>query len=723
MAALDLMTAPVTANARPQPDRRPRGGRPRNERRLTWVCLVATCVVSGAIVVQGVSSLLALWGRQAWWPVVAELLVGAAVATLVFGGMIYQLARVGRLSRHDLAVDGEAVMNTVYSSNARPGRLTILVPSYREDVAVLRQTVLCAALQNYPDRRVVICLDDPPNSSDPSDTLALLAARALPGDVAALLRAPAARAETAEGEYLRRRRAGVSLTPDAEMTLLATEFDRAADWLDEQGREEAVATGTDQLFVRLVYTDRASWCRSRSRAAYDRCMAGTLTEADLAVAYAELGSLFRVEVTAFERKRFVNTSLEPNKAMNLNAYIALLGHSYREVAGPAGLRLEKVQPGEAPDGDTGNSPVVVVPDCTWLLTVDADSLLAHDYAARMIELLNQPRHRRTAICQTPYSAVPGLTGRLERTAASTTDIMSLFHQGSTYFNATYWVGANAMIRVAALRDIATLGSERGHTVHRFIQDRTLIEDTESTIDLIGAGWGLHNYPARLAYSATPPDYGSLLIQRRRWANGGLLIAPKLARSFSRMRPSDLTQAMLRFHYLTSTATVNVALLVLMSIPIAGRQYDLLLPVACLPYLFLYARDLRLTDRRARDLLGIYALNLLLVPVNLGGVLKSLQQAMSGSRTPFGRTPKVTTRTPVPCLYLALILGLVTLWTIGGVVDGLHGRWFHCAISGLNVVAILWGITVYIGWHHLTTDVLRRDAVSLPTVTAMAHRTR
>jgi hypothetical protein len=199
----------------------------------------------------------------------------------------------------------------------------------------------------------------------------------------------------------------------------------------------------------------------------------------------------------------------------------------------------------------------------------------------------------------------------------------------------------------------------------------------------------------------------------------LLIAPKLARSFSRMRPSDLTQAMLRFHYLTSTASVNVALLVLMSIPIAGRQYDLLLPLACLPYLFLYARDLRLTGRRARDLLGIYALNLLLVPVNLGGVVKSLHQAMSGSRTPFGRTPKVTTRTPVPRLYLALILGLVTLWTIGGVVDGLQGRWFHCAISGLNVVAILWGITVYIGWQHLTTDVLRRAAVSLEPGTATA----
>ena len=43
------------------------------------------------------------------------------------------------------------------------------------------------------------------------------------------------------------------------------------------------------------------------------------------------------------------------------------------------------------------------------------------------------------------------------------------------------------------------------------------------------GVKLFNYPERLAYSATPPDFGSLLIQRRRWANGGVIIVPKLMR--------------------------------------------------------------------------------------------------------------------------------------------------------------------------------------------------
>jgi cellulose synthase/poly-beta-1,6-N-acetylglucosamine synthase-like glycosyltransferase len=55
-------------------------------------------------------------------------------------------------------------------------------------------------------------------------------------------------------------------------------------------------------------------------------------------------------------------------------------------------------------------------------------------------------------------------------------------------------------------------------VRRYIQDRTVIEDTESSVDLVAKGWELTNYPERLSYSATPPDFGALVIQRRRWAN-------------------------------------------------------------------------------------------------------------------------------------------------------------------------------------------------------------
>ena len=112
------------------------------------------------------------------------------------------------------------------------------------------------------------------------------------------------------------------------------------------------------------------------------------------------------------------------------------------------------------------------------------------------------------------------------------------------------MGADALVRKRALEDIATTvrdertGARRG-AIH---PDRTLIEDTESSVDLVHRGWGLFNYPARLSYTATPPDFGSLVVQRSRWANGGLLILPKLLRIILRRseRPGPIHAFMRSF---------------------------------------------------------------------------------------------------------------------------------------------------------------------------------
>ena len=92
-----------------------------------------------------------------------------------------------------------------------------------------------------------------------------------------------------------------------------------------------------------------------------------------------------------------------------------------------------------------------VPDADYLLTLDADSLLLPGYALRLVYLMERPGNERLAVAQTPYSAVPGAPGALERTAGATTDVQRLLHQGFTRYAATFWVGANALLRRATLR--------------------------------------------------------------------------------------------------------------------------------------------------------------------------------------------------------------------------------------------------------------------------------
>ena len=148
--------------------------------------------------------------------------------------------------------------------------------------------------------------------------------------------------------------------------------------------------------------------------------------------------------------------------------------------------------------------------------VDADSILDSEYTLRLVHLMERPGNEHLAVAQTPYSSFPHAPGILERVAGATTDIQYIIHQGFTHYGATFWVGANAIVRKCALDDIAVSAVERDYPVRKFIQDRTVIEDTESSVDLVARGWQLYNYPERLAFSATPPDFGSLLIQRRRW---------------------------------------------------------------------------------------------------------------------------------------------------------------------------------------------------------------
>ncbi len=439
---------------------------------------------------------------------------------------------------------------------------------------------------------------------------------------------------------------------------------------------------------------------------------------DLLREYTRLLARFQVEVTSFERKRYVNLSHEPNKAMNLNSYIGLMGKSYRARPSAQGALL---QPSDPEGAD------LAVPDADFVLMVDADSVLAPEYALRLVHCMRQPGNARVAVAQTPYSAFPGAPGILERIAGATTDIQYFIHQGFTHYGATFWVGANAVVRKAALEDIAEHDYERGYPITRFVQDRTVIEDTESSIDLIDRDWSLYNYPERLAFSATPPDFGSLLIQRRRWANGGLIILPKLARHVLRhaTRRGIVGEGLMRCHYLTSITAVNLGLLLILGFSFEHSMRSSWLPLTALPYYGLYLRDLQRAGYRWSDLLRVYALNLVLIPVNLSGAFRSVYQMGTGQKAAFGRTPKVTGRTMAPPLYLVAEYALLAHWLLGAAVDALHGRPVHAAFAVANAGFLAYGILQFIGLQGSWADIVFawRHASDHRPVRARVHLTR
>jgi hypothetical protein len=279
----------------------------------------------------------------------------------------------------------------------------------------------------------------------------------------------------------------------------------------------------------------------------------------------------------------------------------------------------------------------------------------------------------------------------------------------SYHDATFWVGANAVIRKRALEDIVEIEHSGGHEIRRYVQDRTVIEDTESSLDLAIHGWWLLNYPERLSYSATPPDFGSLSIQRRRWANGGLLILPKLWRNgrerAKRGQHGSTSQTLLRVNYMASTCWSSLGLLFLLAYPFDSKLLSPLIVLAALPYFLAMASDLKRLGYKRTDAMRIYGFNLILLPVNLAGVATALQQAISGKKIPFARTPKVANRTATPLLF-ALSPFLIIAYSVWTVVRDVHEHnWGNAAFAGINTLAAAYAIVAFMGVRNALVDVL------------------
>src|SRR5262245_43063459 len=63
------------------------------------------------------------------------------------------------------------------------------------------------------------------------------------------------------------------------------------------------------------------------------------------------------------------------------------------------------------------------------------------------------------------------------------------------------------------------------------------------LELRRLGWRLHSHAERLAFSATPATFGALLVQRLRWANGGLVLVPRLLRALQLLVDGRAEQAL------------------------------------------------------------------------------------------------------------------------------------------------------------------------------------
>lgn len=623
------------------------------------------------------------------------------VTGLGFSALMYLVTRQGALYRfRDHLRVPRGVLDRHFGTENQDHSITVLIPSYVEELSVVKNTIWSAALQEFPSINIVLLIDDPPKPTDPERIASLEATRLLTGQIEQQLREPLRAAQTADG--LLRAILRNNDPNHKAVAHLVSAYQQAAGWIETLAKNEPVEDHMDDFFVNRVLLGLSSELRLVIIALDAMIAQDSYPEKQRLLELSQrLIWIFSAKVSYFERKQYRSLSKEANKAMNLNSYIGLMGQRLVREETAEGVVLT---PRSARDGGE-----ILYPDSTYLLTLDADSMLLREYCLRLVYLMEEAGNEQIAVAQTPYSSYRGAPTRIERIAGATTDVQHVLHQGMAYYNAAFWVGANAVIRKAALNDIVEIQSVGGFEIRTYIQDRTVIEDTESSIDLGTHGWKIMNYPERLSYSATPPDFGSLVVQRRRWANGGLLIMTKFSKQIrSRKLHGDkptLRERMIRTNYMASLSWASFGLAFLLAYPYDSRLLSLWVLGIGIPYFWAMGLDLRASGHRFSDIFRIYGFNLILLAVNIAGVIKSIQQALTGEKIPFARTPKVSNRTAAQPLYilvpwLIIIFSLITFWR-----DYQAENWGNAIFAAFNTLLCFYAIIAYIGVRNSFVDIV------------------
>jgi cellulose synthase (UDP-forming) len=176
----DRRTDPLPAVASPASDTRITLGR---------VGMVVTLIAWAAYLLVTVISQFVNQGFQGMQFTSEAVVYVVTMSFLTFSSLMYLVARQGSLYRtraHQRVP--RALIDAAFETSLPT--MTVLVPSYREEVATVRKTLLSAALQEYPYLRIVLLLDDPPVPRAREHARTLAAARELAAELTTWLAEP-----------------------------------------------------------------------------------------------------------------------------------------------------------------------------------------------------------------------------------------------------------------------------------------------------------------------------------------------------------------------------------------------------------------------------------------------------------------------------------------------------------------------------------------------------
>jgi cellulose synthase (UDP-forming) len=307
-----------------------------------------------------------------------------------------------------------------------------------------------------------------------------------------------------------------------------------------------------------------------------------------------------------------------------------------------------------------------VVDADVVAVLDADHVARPDLLTATLGYFDDPR---VALVQTPQDFYNLESFEHSRTAGRDGfNEQSLFYRailaGKNRWQAAFWCGTNALLRVSALRDVGGVATG------------TVTEDIHTTILLHARGWRTVYHNEVLARGLAAASAGQYLLQRHRWGTGamqvlradspltvqGLSLAQRLAYAFTLFGWFDAWRSL---GYLL----LPVAVLFTGAVPIRAPLGTFAAAFAAT--FTLQQLTLWLLGRGWQRPWLAVLFDLMRLPSNLAATLSLVhRRAVSFQVTPKGRTGERHRRAPAPRI----------LWAMAA-ASAAAALWFVATVAG------------------------------------------
>lgn len=356
--------------------------------------------------------------------------------------------------------------------------------------------------------------------------------------------------------------------------------------------------------------------------------------------------------------------------------------------------LARTDHAHAKAGNLNHALEVVEADLIAVL--DADHVATADFLVNTIGYFDDPR---VAVVQTPQDfynldSFEHQTRRRRRGDLARYNEQALFYRvlqpGKNRWEAAFWCGTSAVVRVAALREVGGVATD------------TVTEDIHTTIRLHRRGWRTVYHNEVLARGLAASDASQYQAQRLRWGTGAMQVLrtenPLWCRGLRLPQRAAYAATLLGwFDSWRSLGYLLVPLAVLGTGAVPIQADPLVFALAFGVSFLLQRLAIRMLARGRAPQLLASVFELVRMPANLHAtltLLHSRDRAFQVSRK--GRVGDERRRTPLPATLFALV--------VLGVAAGI---WFALTLAGRTPVTygVHWAAYGAAGWLVVNTLLL------------------